>query len=134
MSSDMKSVLLAARSALGTTDGVPAREVFRGAGLSIVEEDFLPIHSLRRSRAAHDETWLSRTLASVGLELPEAPRAQSGNATRACVHIAPTAWLMTGHIDVPPGGNGWLHTGLASTLWALKSGNASWRERVWKEA
>src|SRR3546814_9110428 len=71
MSSDMKSVLLAARSALGTTDGVPAREVFRGAGLSIVEEDFLPIHSLRRSRAAHDETWLSRTLASVGLELPE---------------------------------------------------------------
>src|SRR3546814_3060627 len=85
----MKSVWLAARSALGTTDGVPAREVFRGAGLSIVEEDFLPIHSLRRSRAAHDETWLSRTLASVGLELPEAPRAQSGNATRACVHIEP---------------------------------------------
>src|SRR3546814_15151843 len=85
-------------------------------------EDCLPIHSLRRSRAAHDGTWLSRTLASVGLELPEAPRAQSGNATRACVHIEPNAWLMTGHIDVPPGGNGWLHT--------EQIGRASCRERV----
>lgn len=113
MSSDRTTAALSPRSSLGTAGGAPMLEVFCGTGMNIVEEAFLPVHSLRRSRKTHDETWLSQALKSGNLAIPEGPRMQFGNADLACVHIEPHAWLITGMVDLPPTGRGWLHTELS---------------------
>lgn len=86
---------LAARSALGTMRDQSPQTVCDWDRLRIVEEPFLNIVSLRRSRRLPDSSAMNRWLGSLGLSLPPSANGLSGDAELGCCWFEPHAWLVT---------------------------------------
>lgn len=99
----MPSERLAACSALGSMRDQPPQNILESDRLCIVEEPFLSILSLRKSRRQLDNSMVSNWLASLGLALPEAANGLSGTAQLGCSWFEPNAWLVTGAMPAAAG-------------------------------
>lgn len=86
---------LEACSALGSMRNQQPRSILDTNGLRIIEEPFLHIISLRKSRRQLDNATVNNWLRSIGLGLPQVPNALCGDAGLGCCWLEPNAWLVT---------------------------------------
>jgi len=86
---------LEARTALGSTLRQQPQPLFDSDGMRILEEPFLHIISLRKSRRQLDNSVVNNWLSSIGVGLPQASNALSGDAQLGCCWLEPNAWLVT---------------------------------------
>ncbi|MES2488364.1 MAG: hypothetical protein V4607_01140 [Pseudomonadota bacterium] len=91
----MHAETLEARSALGSTRNQQPQPILDTEGLRVIEEPFLQIISLRKSRRLPDNSLVSNWLSSVGLSSPQTFNGLSGNAQLGCCWFEPNAWLVT---------------------------------------
>jgi heterotetrameric sarcosine oxidase gamma subunit len=95
---DSTSMLqLDAVSALGTGGGDAPAVAFDHHELRILEEPFLAVWSVRRSRIAQP----AFSGLKLGFNLPEAANRFTGDAQTSCAWIEPHAWLLLG-VDAMP--------------------------------
>lgn len=98
----MRSESLAARSALGTVPNQQPQTILESDRLRIVEEPFLTIISLRKSRRQLDNSAVNNCLRSLGASLPQVANGLTGNAQLGCCWFEPNAWLVTGALPLAP--------------------------------
>ena len=104
------------RSAFGTGLGAAPRRIVDHARLSIVEEPFLSITSLRRSRLQQAESL------QLAIPLADRPNGFIGDAVQASARFEPNAWLLIGKapMPLPTAQAGWLITDLSARLAAFR--------------